>query len=68
MLRVASEKVPFGAINYRERLPFHSYELKKINDEGVYRERSLSVPLLFFVGLYLYHRGVRKWPKVLEEG
>lgn len=58
--------LPFGAKNYSERLLFHSSEVRKINDEEVYRKRALSIPLLFFVGLYFYHRMVRKWPEDQE--
>jgi hypothetical protein len=53
--------VPMGVRNYNEHLPFSSYSVKKITDEGVSRERTLSVPFLFLLGLYLYHRGVGRW-------
>ena len=52
-----------GAIEYSTS-PFHVYEVKKISDEEVYRKRAFRVPLLFFLGVYLYYRGVKRFSQL----
>ena len=59
--------LPSGATAYSMSSPFHIYEVKKISDEEVYRKRALRVPLLFFLGAFLYYRGVKKWPRKQEQ-
>lgn len=39
------------------------YELKNVEGNKVYEKIALSIPWLFLVGLFLYDRGVRKWPQ-----
>ena len=46
--------------------PFFTYKVEKIGNKET-RESALRIPLLFFLGVYLYYRGVKKQPRKQEQ-
>ena len=46
--------------------PFFTYKVEKIGDKET-REGALRIPLLFFLGVYLYYRGVKKKARKQEQ-
>jgi len=57
----ANTQVPQDARSYREEIVFYTYELTRVDEDNVYRSVTLKFPLLFLVGLGVYHRCVRRW-------
>jgi hypothetical protein len=39
------------------------FEFGKVGSNSIYEKIALSIPWPFLVGLYLYDRGVRRWPQ-----
>jgi len=39
------------------------YEIKKSDGKINFEKIRIGIPWLFLLGLFAYHRGVRKWPK-----
>jgi hypothetical protein len=42
---------------------YSTYQAEQVGDKVILIENTWRVPLFFFFGLYLYWRGVKRWPR-----
>ena len=47
---------------YQHRSYYFSYKVEQAGDNEI-REKAVRIPLFFFLGVYLYYRGVKKQPR-----
>ncbi|GMQ82902.1 MAG: hypothetical protein BMS9Abin05_2368 [Rhodothermia bacterium] len=48
---------------YRYFSPFFTYKVEQVGDNET-RERAVRIPLFFFLGAYLYYRGVKRFSRL----
>jgi len=51
------------ASKYESRTLYSTYRSEQVGDKVILIEKTWRVPLFFFLGLYLYWRGVKRWPR-----
>jgi hypothetical protein len=58
-----TKSLPPGTLSYKSEYwfysPFFTYRVNQVDDKET-RESALRIPLLLFLGVYVYYRGVKK--------